>query len=152
MNIKKLLVLLMFLSPVLVFAQTAAEFQTILKAPVVSYGQAAMFVVASAPDTGTADVRTGADAFALARDKGWLPKGAEADSQVTMGSLSFLMMSAFGIKGGVMYNLFPGPRYAYRTMLSRRLISGVCDPDMKVSGEQFFVILGNVLGETGGEL
>ena len=151
MNLKKLFVLSMLFVPVLVSAQTAAEFETILKTPAVSYGQASLFVNACATDTGSADVRTAAEAYALTKDRGWLPSGTAVDAPVTMKDISFLMMNAFGIKGGIMYNLFPGPRYAYRTMVSRRYISGICDPDMKVSGEQFFVILGNVLSETGGE-
>ncbi|MDR1143369.1 MAG: hypothetical protein LBK77_04005 [Spirochaetaceae bacterium] len=110
----------------------AAELEAFLKVPVVSRAQAARFIAASAPSPGTAE-------------EGWLSKKTEPDDPVNMGELSFLLMRAFNIKGGLMYTLLPGPRYAFRTMVSRSLIQGSADPAMTVSGERFLQILGNVL-------
>jgi len=61
------------------------------------------------------------------------------------------LMRAFKMKGGLMYLIIPSPRYAYRSMVSRSFINGSLDPSMKVPGEQFLLILGNVLGARGGE-
>ena len=127
-------------------AQTAAELEAILNEPAVTCAQAAMFVLGSA---GSALVQN--DAFAQAAAMGWLPGNAAPNDHITMGELSYLCMKAFGIKGGVMYAIFPGPRYAYRTMKIRSFIQGVADPAMKISGERFLHILGNVLGAAGGE-
>jgi hypothetical protein len=49
------------------------------------------------------------------------------------------------MKGGLMSTLLPGPRYAYRSMVSRSIIQGKTDPDMKVSGDRFLAILGKVM-------
>jgi hypothetical protein len=97
-----------------------------------------------------ADGNAGADAFDRAVSRGWLKNAASPDDPVTMGTLSFLMMKAFNIKGGMMYAIFPGPRYAFRTMVSRSFIQSPADPDLKVSGERFLQILGNVLNAEGG--
>jgi hypothetical protein len=93
----------------------------------------------------------GEKAFAWAVDRGWLPAGATADDPINMGDLSFLIMKAFNLKGGAMYSFFPGPRYAFRTMVSRSFIQSPADPAMRVSGERFLLILGNVLSAEEGE-
>ena len=129
-------------------AQTAEELEAILEAPAVSYGQAALFVLGAVDGSAAG----GPDAaFYQAMERGWLHKKAVSDDPATMGGISFLMMRAFGIKGSLLYRIFPGPRYAFRTMASRSLLQGTTDPAMKVSGERFLLILGNVLSAAGGE-
>jgi hypothetical protein len=61
------------------------------------------------------------------------------------------MMKAFNLKGGMMFAIAPGPRYAYRSMLNRSFIQAAADPTMTVSGDRFLLILGNVLSVAGGE-
>ena len=140
---------LIFGIPAFLSAQTAEELDTLLETPALSCAQAAFFVLASA-DSGSGDEKaanavTPEDAFNRAMENGWFHKNTAPDESVTLGKLSYLMMKAFNIKGGLLYTIFPGPRYAYRTMLSRSFIPGVADPSMKVSGERFLLILGNVL-------
>jgi len=137
----------MFMLPALLPAQTAAELETVLETPVISCEQAAWFTLAAALDEPPVSSQT---AFAQAVSRGWLKKAAP-DDPITLGKLSFLIMRAFEIKGGVMFSIFPGPRYAYRSMLSRSFIQGAADPAMTVSGERFLVILGKVLSAEGGE-
>lgn len=120
-------------------AQTAAELDTIMESSAVSCAQAARFV------SGAAGGEDSPENTAL------LPEGAAPDDPVTLGQLSFMMMKAFNIKGGMMYAIFPGPRYAFRTMTGRSLIQGAADPAMTVSGERFLQILGNVLNVAGEE-
>ena len=147
----------LFVVPVFLPAQTAAELEMLLENPAITCDQAARFVVASSGSPASigspvsADTELPENPFGWVMDKGWLPKNAEPDAPVTLGALSFLMMKAFNIKGGMMYALIPGPRYAYRAMVSRSLIEGTADPDMKVPGERFLIILGNVLSAAGGE-
>jgi len=126
-------------------AQTAAELEAVMETPAVTYAQAAKFVLSS---TGSAAEND----FEQAMANGWFPKGTVSDESITLGKLSFLMMKAFDMKGGMMYAIFPGPRYAFRSMVSRSLIQGAADPSMTVSGERFLLILGKVLNETGEEL
>jgi hypothetical protein len=127
-------------------AQTAAELERVLALPAVSYGDAARFVLGAAG--------LGADdspeaAYRLAADRGWLPKKAEAEAPLSLGGLSFLVMGAFDMRGGLMYTLFPGPRYAYRELVYRRLIQGRAYSTGQVSGERFFRILSRVLEYSG---
>jgi hypothetical protein len=134
----------LFAAPVLLSPQNsaplsqAAELDAVLETAVLSRLQAARFIEASAPSPGAAE-------------EGWLPKEAVLADPVSLGELSFLLMRAFNIKGGFMYALLPGPRYAFRTLVSRSLIQGEADPAMTVSGERFLHILGNVLSLAGGE-
>jgi hypothetical protein len=148
--------LLCFASLILVSAslsaQTAAELEIILESPALNCSQAARFVLAASADGTAAAADTGmagAGAFEKALANGWFPRGTGAGDPLTLGVLSFLAMRAFGIKGGFMYALLPGPRYAFRTMVSRSFIQGAADPAMTVSGERFLLILGNVLSWAG---
>ena len=146
---KSIISVLLILLPVFLSAQTllygvAAEIETLLNEPAVTCNQAAMFVLNSAG----AEYEGGA--FEYAASKGWLKKAAASD-RITMGQLSFLVMKAFDLKAGIMYAIFPGQRYAYRSMVSRSFIQGISDPSMTVSGENFLLILGKVLSAEGGE-
>ena len=136
-------------------AQTAAELETILEARVLNCGQAAFFVISSAgiTDGGAAlGIESEADAFTLALNRGWLPKGTAMDESISLGKLSLLLMKAFDIKGGLFYRLMPSPRYAFRAMVSQFYIQEEADPGMKVSGQSFLDILGRVLNAKGGEI
>lgn len=134
-----------FLCPVFLSAQTAQELEAVLGTSAVTCVQAARFVTAS-----TGAPLAEAD-FNHAMANGWFPKGTKPDESISLGKLSFLLMKAFGIKGGMMYAIFPGPRYAFRTMVSRSYIQGTADPAMTVNGERFLLILGRVLDTAGGE-
>ena len=142
----------LFFMPVFLSAQTAAELENILDSPAVNCSRAAWFVeAATGSSAATGNGSEAEEAFNSVMSKGWLPKNTAAEDPISLGGLSFLLMKAFGIKGGMMYAIFPGPRYAYRTMVSRSFIQGAADPAMTVSGDRFLMILGNVLNDAGGE-
>jgi hypothetical protein len=125
-------------------AQTAEELDRILDAGEITYTQAARFVLRAAnamPQNG--------DALRAARENRWLPQGAEANRPVSLGDLSLLIMKAFGLKGGILYSLFPGPRYACRELVYLRIIQGRSDPGEGLDGGAFLQILGRVLTHTG---
>ena len=135
---------LLLLLPACLFAQTAAELVTVLEAPVVTCAQAATFVI------GSANIDHGGNAFEYAAKNGWI-RNASAQTPITLGMLSHLVMKAFNIKGGMMYSIFHGQRYAYRSMVSQSYIQGISDPAMTVTGERFLLLLGKVLSAEGGE-
>jgi hypothetical protein len=147
---KNVIFILIMLFPVAGFlpAQTATELEEMLQIETINYGQAARFVLEAADTASPKD--TGA-AFSFAAERAWLPQKAAAEKPITLAELSFLIMKAFNIKGGMMYAILPGPRYAYRSMISRSFIQGAADPAMTVSGDRFLLILGNVLDAAGGE-
>jgi hypothetical protein len=131
----------------LLHGQTAADMDELLDSREISWAQACRFVL---PAAGALGENTSAPAaFALAREKGWLPKGAALDSSVNFGGLSFLIIQSFSIKPSVLYALFPGPRYAFRQLDYLGLIPGLRDPALKVSGEDLARILGRVLDYLG---
>jgi len=136
------LIFLLFIFPMFLNAQTAAELETMLNAGVVTWSQAAKFVFTSA------NIHMRGNAIEYAAANQWTKQAAPGDP-ITLAELSFIMMKAFDIKGGLMYSLFPGPRYAYRTMVSRNLIQGASDPALTVSGDKFLLILGKVLNSVG---
>jgi hypothetical protein len=137
--------ILLLLSAAPTRAQTAAEMERLLDTGEITYTQASYFTLASVLE---APPPNPAAAFALARERGWFPVNAEPGGPVKLKNLSLLMMKAFGLEGGLMYRLFPGPRYAYREMTRRGFIEGRAYPLFTVSGERFLQILGNVLSHT----
>jgi hypothetical protein len=129
--------------------QTAADMDELLDSREITWALACRFVL---PAAGALDENAGTGAaFAVAREKGWLPKGAAADSPVNLGQLSFLIVQSFSLKKSFLYSLFPGPRYAYRQLDYLGLIPGLRDPGLKVSGEGLLHILGRVLNYRGEE-
>jgi hypothetical protein len=89
--------------------QTAADMDKLLDSREVTWAQACRFVL---PAAGALGENAGAGAaFAAARDKGWLPKGAAAEGPVKLGQLSFLILQSFSIEKSFLCALFPGPRY-----------------------------------------
>jgi outer membrane protein OmpA-like peptidoglycan-associated protein len=110
----------------------------LLETPAVSFGQAARFVLDAA---NLIDPDSAGGAFALARQKGWVPERALEDRPVKTGELAFLIMNAFDMRGSFLYRLFPGPRYAFRELDYRGLLPGRRDPSLRVSGEGLLRIL-----------
>jgi hypothetical protein len=44
-----------------------------------------------------------------------------------------------------MYSLFPGPRYAYRELVYRKILEGRVDPAQTLTGERLLYFLGRAL-------
>ncbi len=71
--------------------------------------------------------------------------GKKADNHITAAEMSFIIMKTFNLKGGIMYMLFPGPRYAYRELVYRKDLSGRGGPYRKVSGDEVLRTLRQVM-------
>jgi hypothetical protein len=127
-------------------AQTAGELERLLGAPTVSCQDVAWFILSA---TGAIPAGSFAsDAYQFALDNKWLPKKATADGAITLEGVSLLIMQAAGIKGGLMFTLTHGSRYAYRDLIYRGLIQGRAYASQKISGERLLQILGRVLEYT----
>jgi hypothetical protein len=131
-----------------VFAQTAAELETLLYADAVNYGQAARFVLLAADISDT----NPEGAFRYAMEKNWLPAAATQDAAAKLDGVSLLIMRAFDMKGGAFYTLMKTPHYAYRELLYQNIIQGRADPGMAVSGDLLFFIVNRALEQKEGEL
>jgi len=123
-------------------AQVAAEMETLLNTPAVTYAQAARFVLQAA---NAATITNPAAAFRFAQEKDWLPQGVSPETPARLDGVSLLFMNAFGIKGGLLYSFFKNPHYAYRELVYRSAIQGRADPHMAVSGYQLIFITNRIL-------
>jgi hypothetical protein len=131
-----------------VFAQTAAELETLFYTNAVNYGQAARFVLLAADIADTSPE----DAFSYASEKNWLPAKAEMDAAAKLDGISLLLMRAFDMKGGAFYTLMKTPHYAYRELLFQNVIQGRADPGMAVSGDLLLFVVNRALELKEGEL
>ena len=132
---------LLFVTCSLLFAQTAAEMDAMLGADTISAARAARFVLGTADllPAGVSGAAAEKAAYDMAKSNGWIRISAEEN--VTLKDTAFLIMKAFNLKGGVMYSLFKNPRYAYRELVYRKLITGASDQSIKVSGQKLLQIL-----------
>jgi len=74
---------------------------------------------------------------------GLQPAGAQAP--LHMGTYAQLLLASLDIPGGVMYHLFPGPRYAAHEVVYRGFISGDRSPGRVLSGEEALQMLSRAL-------
>jgi hypothetical protein len=124
-------------------AQTAGAMDEILSSRELRFQEMCAFVLVSAGDL--VEGTTPEEAFEDAMAHGWISQAAAADSPVTMGDLSLLVMEAFNMKGGLFYNAFRSRRHAFRSMVRRGFIQGASDPGMTLTGDEFLAILNNVM-------
>ena len=125
-----------------IFAQTAAEIETLLATDALSYDQAASFVLRAA------DVAATGSAFNYATEQNWLSAKAVSGSPATLDEVSLLIMGAFGLKGGIMYSATKAPHFAYRELVYRGVIQGRADPGLAVSGDLLLFMVNRVLDQT----
>lgn len=67
------------------------------------------------------------------------------DDPISLGEYSYLLMKIFDLKGGLMYSLSPGPRYACREFEYLGFIKLKPTPYRNISGEEVLQILGKLL-------
>lgn len=75
----------------------------------------------------------------------WNMKNKESGEYITLGEYSYMLMKSFNLDGGIMYQIFPGPRYASRELFYMELIDENRDPNRYISGEEVIRILGRLL-------
>lgn len=129
-------------------AQSNALVDELLAEQEASLGNAACLALSAAglvPEDAS-----GEQALALIQEKGWKLPAGPADAPIRLGQYAFLLMQVFEMKGGLMYGLFPGPRYAARELAYLRLIPDRPIPGRKISGSEAMHILGSLLEWKGG--
>lgn len=146
---KYLFVFIIFILGFSLSAQTAAEMDRLLAAKTVTVSNAARFILGAADllPAGLSGPDAEKAAYDMAQSKGWVKRGA--GENVNLKETAFLIMKAFGFKGGAMYSMCKNPRYAYRELRYRKVIQGRADPAMEVSGNRLLQIMGRALNRTG---
>ncbi len=93
-------------------AQSNETIDRILEQDVATLGAAA-YVALNAGDL-VSDESTPEKAVEVAIQAGWLEEGSSGGDPAGFGQLAHLLMQVFEVPGGLMYRMFPGPRYATR--------------------------------------
>jgi len=86
-----------------------------------------------------------AEALQLITPKEWHVKVKNPDDPIPLGTLAAIVMKAFDFKGGLLYTIFPGPRYALREIAFRGFVQGRVSPYMYVSGAEAATIVRKAL-------
>ncbi len=124
-------------------AQSNELIDRLLEERQATFGKAAALALAAA---GIVPAEaTEAQALEALGRQGWKVRVRQAEEPVRLGEYAFLLMKAFGIPGGVMYSILPGPRYAARELAYLQLVRGDASPGRLLSGEEVMRILGSVL-------
>lgn len=143
---KKLILLLAFVllgAAANISAQSNEVIDALLEEETTSFGQAAYLVLTASARI--SDDTTPAEAAAEIVGQGWTVPARTAEEPLTLGEYSFLLMQAFELKGGIMYRIIPGPRYAGRELAYLRFIKGNTSPYRTFSGEEAIGILGRLM-------
>lgn len=126
-----------------VWGQSNEILDVLFEEPATTLGQAAYLVLTASGRI--AEDSSPADAAASLAGQGWSVPQLDAEEPLTLGEYSYLLMQAFELKGGLMYRIFPGPRYAGRELAYLKLIKGDTSPYRTFSGEEAIGILGRLL-------
>lgn len=138
-----LLVTLGALLTCVVTAQSNELIDVILEEEFASVGSAAYVILAAAGSID--DMTSPQEAYGLATRNGWLSEEKGAGDPITFGEFSHLLMQSFGKGGGLMYLIFPGPRYAAREIVYQGWSAENKGPADFISGEFMLRVTGNFL-------
>jgi hypothetical protein len=129
-------------------AQSNALIDRLLEQPKASFGAAAYLVLTASGELDQA--ATEQQALESLSEKGWKLRSARPEDSIRLGEFCFLLMKAFGEKGGLMYRLAPGPRYAVRELAYRGLVHGKVHSGRLPSGQEVVQLLSAFLDSKGG--
>lgn len=124
-------------------AQSNTVIDALLGAREAAFGDAVYLVLSAAkiiPEKATPN-----DAVWALQAKNMGVAGRSAKEPITLGEYAFLLMKAFKVRGGIMYRLFPGPRYACRELAFLGLLEGNTAPRRRLGGEEAVRIVSRFL-------
>jgi hypothetical protein len=135
--------LALFLAVLPLEAQSNTVIDALLAADSAAFGDAVYLVLSAAriiPEKAAPD-----DAVWTLQAKDWRVAGRSAKAPITIGEYAFLLMKAFDIRGGILYRLFPGPRYACRELAFLGLLEGSTATRRRLAGGEAVRILSRFL-------
>ena len=130
-------------------AQSNEIMDQLLEQEEASYGLSAYMVLTAIGDL--PEEASAQDAVDAIQDRDWGIDFQSADEAITLGEYSYLLMKALNMKGGIMYTIFPCPRYAARELVFLDYVSGNSAAGRILSGSEVIRILGRALEQQGGE-
>lgn len=90
-------------------------------------------------------------AYEAAVKAGFIANKVAPDAPVSVEVLSFLVMKALKLPGGVGWMLFPGPRAAYRELAYHDIINTSSGPERLVAGDEVIRTFNAAAALKGGE-
>jgi hypothetical protein len=142
-NVTLLVVVALLAAAGTCFGQSNELLDVLFEEPATTLRQAAYLVLTASgriPDDTSPE-----QAAAALSGQGWTVPKRSAGEPLTLGEYAYLLMQAFDLKGGVMYRISPGPRYAGRELAYLELIKGDTSPYRTFSGEEAIGILGRLM-------
>lgn len=140
-----------FLIAVTSFGQSAQKVDDILETTKTTFGQAAYVILTALhDDTDEMDFDTAFDRFKN-ENQNVIRDSITAKDVIPIKTYAFLLMRAFNIKGGMLYRIYPCPRYAYRDLRYLTVIQGNNNPDASMTGAAMLQILSRIDTAQGGE-
>jgi hypothetical protein len=131
-------------------AQSNVVFDQLLDQPQAHFGDVVYMTMVAAkllPETATPQ-----EALQALQQQNWKVEALPLDAPTPLGTYSFLLMKAFKLGGGILYTLFPSPRYACRELGYMKIIQENVLMNRSVSGEEAVRMLGKVMERKGGGL
>jgi hypothetical protein len=124
-------------------AQSNTVIDALLGSREAAFGDAAYLVLSAAqiiPEKATPN-----DAVWTLQAKNMGIAVRSAKEPITLGEYAFLLMKAFDMRGGIMYRIAPGPRYACRELAFLGLLEGNTAPNRRLAGGEAVQILSRFL-------
>ncbi len=145
MKIKRLLFLGLILSccTFLLTAQSNTVIDELLEKERADFGRTSYMVLSASGLI--EDNTTMEESIKYLTNQGWDMEYKEPGAYITLGEYSFMLMQYFKMESGIMYKIFPGPRYAARELFYLKLIDGDGSPERFISGEEVIRILGRLM-------
>ena len=140
-----------FLIAAAAFGQAAEKIDKILETERATFGHAAYLIQTALNDGSDGlDFETAFDRF-KSENKNLIRDSISAEDVIPVKTYAFLLMKAFDIKGGMMYRIYPCPRYAYRDLHYLAVIQDKNNPDALMTGAAMLQILSRIDMVQGGE-
>lgn len=138
----------LLLVPGALFAQSNEQIDRLLSQDPAQVGQAAYLVLTAA---GLIEEDSSAgEALVAAQERGLVSAQGQVDDPLQFGQFAYMLTDSFGVSGGLMYRLIPGPRYAAREVVYQGWSRTRRAPGEKLSGDTVVRIMSVYLNEEGG--
>lgn len=133
------------------FSQSAEKIDEILEIEKATFGQATYLIqTALNSESDGLDFNAAFDLF-KSNNENLIKDSITASDVISTKTYAFLLMKAFGIKGGMMYRIYPCPRYAYRDLQYLAIIQGKNNPEALITGASMLQIFSRIDTVQGGE-
>lgn len=141
----------LFLTVAASFGQSAEKLDKILETEKATFGQAIYLIqTALNDDSDELDFDTAFNRFKSGNEN-LIRDSVTAEDVIPIKTYAFLLMKSFNVKGGLMYRIYPCPRYAYRDLRYMAIIQDKNDPNAPMTGAEMLQIFGRIDTVEGGE-